>query len=102
MDNNVDENPKGADSRKRSPENVAKSEDLAAAVMGLVAENIALISNARATVAGVSRIVYGGSTLYENPTIVETVRLLTSVMGFEAIILPSSGHAGALGAMRLS
>jgi len=79
-----------------------KSEDMAAAIMGLVAENIALISNARATVAGVSRIVYGGSTLNENPAIVQTVRVLTSVMGFEAIILPRSGHAGAYGAMLLS
>jgi pantothenate kinase len=78
-----------------------RSEDLAAAIMGLVAENIALISNARATVAGVSRIVYGGSTLNENPAIVQTVRILTSVMGFEAIILPRSGHAGAFGAMLL-
>jgi pantothenate kinase len=69
--------------------------------MGLVAENIALISNANATVAGVSRIVYGGSTLNENPTIVQTVHILTSVMGFEAIILPRSGHAGAFGAMLL-
>ena len=79
-----------------------KSEDMAAAIMGLVAENIALISNALATVAGVSRIVYGGSTLNENATIVNTIRVLTSVMGFEAIVLPASGHAGALGAMLLS
>ena len=80
----------------------ARPEDLAAAVMGLVAENIALLSHARATAAGVRRVVYGGSTLYANPTIVETVRLLTSVMGLEAIVLPRSGHAGALGAMRLA
>ncbi len=79
-----------------------RPEDLAAAIMGLVAENIALISIARATVAGVSHIVYGGSTLNENPTIVQTVRLLTKVMGKEAIVLPHSGHAGALGAMLLS
>ena len=80
----------------------ARPEDLAAAIMGLVAENIALISIARATVADVSHIVYGGSTLNENPTIVQTVRLLTRVMGKEAIVLPHSGHAGALGAMLLS
>lgn len=91
-----------SDPRKNPSHEPARSEDLAAAVMGLVAENIALISNARATVAGVSRIVYGGSTLYENPTIMKTVQVLTSVMGFEAIILPRSGHAGALGAMRLA
>jgi type II pantothenate kinase len=88
--------------RRRSVGPSARPEDLAAAVMGLVAENIALLSNARATVAGVRRIVYGGSTLYENPTLVGTVQLLTSVMGFEVIVLPHSGHAGALGAMLLS
>jgi type II pantothenate kinase len=77
-------------------------EDMAAAIMGLVAENIALLCNARATASGVSRIVYGGSTLNDNPTIVHTVRLLTSLMGFEAIVLADSGHAGALGAMLLS
>jgi pantothenate kinase len=75
---------------------------MAAAIMGLVAENIALLCNARATASGVSRIVYGGSTLNDNPTIVHTVRLLTSLMGFEAIVLADSGHAGALGARLLS
>ena len=77
-------------------------EDLAAAIMGLVAENIALLSIAQASAAVVSRIVYGGSTLNENPRIIEIVRLLGAVMGFEAVVLPSSGHAGALGAMLMS
>jgi type II pantothenate kinase len=77
-------------------------EDLAAAIMGLVAENIALICNAHATAAGVSTIVYGGSTLTENPLLVQTVRVLTQVLGQEALVLPESGHAGALGAMLLS
>jgi pantothenate kinase len=79
-----------------------RPEDLAAAIMGLVAENIALLSIAQASAAGVSRIVYGGSTLNENPRIIEIVRLLGAVMGFDAVVLPSSGHAGALGAMLMS
>lgn len=77
-------------------------EDLAAAIMGLVAENIALICSAHARAAEVSTIVYGGSTLSENPQLIETVRVLTSVLGHEVRILPESGHAGALGAMLLS
>src|SRR5690606_36399861 len=81
---------------------VARREDLAAAVMGLVAENIALLAHANARVAGVERIVYGGSTLHDNPRLVEIVRLLSTVMGHEAIVLPRSGHAGALGAMLLA
>ena len=60
------------------------------------------LTNASAKLAGVDRIVYGGSTLYDNPRIVETVRLFSTVMGFEAIVLPRSGHAGALGAMLLA
>ena len=79
-----------------------KHQALAAATMGLVAENIALLCNAHARIAGVERIVYGGSTLADNPVLVETVRMLTTVLGFEAIVLPRSGHAGAVGAMLLS
>jgi pantothenate kinase len=69
--------------------------------MGLVAENIALICNAHAQSAGVSTIVYGGSTLCENPSLIQTVQVLTRVLGREALVLPESGHAGALGAMLL-
>ena len=79
-----------------------RPEDLAAAVMGLVAENIALLCHAHAQIAGVDTIVYGGSTLLENPRLVETIRLLTNLLGFDAIVLPRSGHAGAIGAMLLA
>ncbi len=77
----------------------ASPEDLAAAIMGLVAENIALLCNAHARQAGVSTIVYGGSTLDENPLLVETVQTLTHVLGQTSLVLPKSGYAGALGAM---
>jgi len=79
-----------------------RPEDMAASVMGLVAENIALICNAHAHAAGVSTIVFGGSTLLENPTIVQTVDVLTRVMGHDSVMLPHCGHAGALGAMLMS
>jgi len=61
-----------------------------------------LLCNVHAQLAGVKMIVYGGSTLIDNPMLVETVRLLTTVLGFEAIVLPQSSHAGALGAMLLA
>ncbi len=85
----------------RSPDETPRPEDLAAAVMALVAENIALLSTAQARVAGVSRIVYGGSTLVDNARVADTVRLLGAVMGFESIVLPRGGHVGALGSMLL-
>ncbi len=78
-----------------------RQEDLAAAIMGLVAENIALLSTAQARAAGVSRIVYGGSTLSNNARVIDTVRLLGTVMGIESIVLPGGGHVGALGSMLL-
>lgn len=77
----------------------ARPEDLAAAVMGLVAENIALLCSAHARQAGVSTIVYGGSTLAENPMLIEIIQTLTGLLGQQALILPEAGHAGALGAL---
>lgn len=80
-------------------ESSARPEDLAAAVMGLVAENIALLCSAHARQAGVSTIVYGGSTLTENPMLIEIIQTLTGLLGQQALILPEAGHAGALGAL---
>jgi type II pantothenate kinase len=78
-----------------------RREDLAAATLGLVAENIGLMANARASAATVTRIVYGGSTLNNNPHVADIVRGIGLVMGFDALVLPRGGHAGALGALRL-
>jgi type II pantothenate kinase len=88
--------------RSQEPESEPRPEDLAAAIMGLVAENIALICNAHARITDVKTVVFGGSSLADNPRLVETVRLLTTLHGFEAVVLPQSGHAGAIGAMLLS
>jgi len=101
-DETPDETPDGtADGSPNGPtgEASARPEDLAAAVMGLVAENIALLCSAHARQAGVSTIVYGGSTLAENPMLVETIQTLTGLLGQQALILPQGGHAGALGAL---
>ncbi len=80
-------------------EPAARKPDLAAAAMALVAENVGLLSNAHADAQGLSRIVYGGATLLANAQIVDTLRLIGRVAGFETIVLPRSAHAGALGAM---
>lgn len=88
-----------ARSDETTDEASTRPEDLAAAVMGLVAENIALLCSAHARQAGVSMIVYGGSTLAENPMLIETIQTLTGLLGQQALILPEGGHAGALGAL---
>jgi type II pantothenate kinase len=76
--------------------------DLAHAIMGLVGENVGLICNGLAAAAGVSRIVFGGSTLRGNTPLVEILRVLSAAAGLEAIVLPHGEFAGALGAMTLA
>jgi type II pantothenate kinase len=76
--------------------------DLAHAIMGLVGENVGLICSGLAAAAGVSRIVFGGSTLRGNTPLVEILRVLTTGAGLEAIVLPHGEFAGALGAMTLA
>ena len=73
--------------------------DLASAIMGIVADNIGLLVAAHARGAGVSRIVFGGSTLITHPQIELTIRGIAALGGFESSVLPHPGHAGALGAM---
>ncbi len=75
--------------------------DLAAATLGIVADNVALLTVAHARAVGVSRIVYGGSTFYSHPQIEHTVAGYAALSGFEVCVLPLAGHVGALGAMLL-
>lgn len=76
--------------------------DLAHAIMGLVGENIALICGGLAAATQVRRIVYAGSTLRENPALVEVLREITRAVGREPVFLAQGEHAGALGALLLA
>jgi type II pantothenate kinase len=80
----------------------AEASDLAHALMGLLGENIGLICCGLAAIAGVDRIVYGGSTLRNNPAIADILRVLAAVHGHEATILPDGAFTGAVGAMELA
>jgi type II pantothenate kinase len=77
-------------------------EDLAAAIMGLVGENVALICSGLAAVTQVSRIVFGGSTLRDNPSLASVLTTVTAQLGREAILLPNGEFAGALGGLELA
>lgn len=76
-------------------------EDLAAATLGIVADNIGLLVAAHANAVGVDRVVYGGSTLYAHPQMADTFRAFGIFTERETIVLEHGGHAGALGAMLL-
>ncbi|MEM9176382.1 MAG: hypothetical protein AAGC67_14230 [Myxococcota bacterium] len=77
-------------------------EDLAAALLGIVSDNIGLLASAYARAAGVDRIVYGGSTFRVHPQFADTARAFSLINGTETIVLPRGGHAGCLGAMKIA
>lgn len=76
--------------------------DLAHAVIGLVGENVGLICGALALLAGVTRIVFGGTTLRGNPALVEILRGRCAAMAREAVFLRDGEFAGALGALEIA
>ncbi|MGB0619472.1 MAG: hypothetical protein ACPGVZ_08355 [Myxococcota bacterium] len=77
-------------------------EDLAAAILGIVSDNIGLLANAYARAAGVDRVVYGGSTFRVHPQFADIARAFSLMNGMEAIVLSRGGHAGCLGAMKVA
>jgi type II pantothenate kinase len=80
----------------------ASRADLAAGVMGLVGENVALICAGLAAASDTKTIVFGGSTVRDNPQLVEVVREVTTLCGLHVCFLPNGEFAGALGALELA
>ncbi|MEE3328545.1 MAG: hypothetical protein VX252_14500 [Myxococcota bacterium] len=79
-----------------------RAEDLAASVIGLVAENVGLQSAAIAEAAGLTCIVYGGSALLGNPLMQVLLAGIAAASGREAILLADGSHAGAVGALEFA
>ena len=77
-------------------------EDLAAAIMGLVGENIALICVGLARASDASQVFYAGSTLRGNSVLADILTTLTSALGPSAQILENGEFAGALGALEIA
>ncbi|MCP4002824.1 MAG: hypothetical protein GY725_01385 [bacterium] len=73
-------------------------EDLAAALMGLIGENIALICGTIANSQGFSEIFYCGSTLWENPVLRQIIAEVSAMYAVPAEFLPNGRFCGAVGA----
>jgi len=76
--------------------------DLAHALIGMVAENIALLSASQAKARQISQVIFAGTTLKENPRF---TRILTSVCGDEGVqahLLQQGEFVGSLGALSLA
>jgi len=76
--------------------------DLAHALVGLVGENVALLSNALAAQAGARRIVFGGAALRGNEPLANLLVGITAVRGREPVLLANGEFAGAVGALVLA
>jgi type II pantothenate kinase len=76
--------------------------DLADAVMGLVGENVGLICNGLAAAARVERIVFGGTTLRNNPVLMGILAGLGAALGNEVVFLSDGEFTGAVGALELA
>lgn len=73
--------------------------DLAHGVMGLVGENVALICCGLAAATKVERIVWGGTTLRNNPALVSVLSGACRALGRQPTFLPKGEFVGALGAL---
>jgi len=74
-------------------------EDVACAIMRLVGENVALIAGGHAQRLGIKQVVFGGSTLRNNPALADVLREVSALLQLEAYILEQGEFAGALGAL---
>jgi type II pantothenate kinase len=77
-------------------------EHLAAAVMGLVGENVGLICGGLAAATQAETIVFGGSTLRSNPALVSVLEGVMAAIGRKPHFLPDGEFGGALGALELA
>ena len=83
----------------RAPSEAVERADMAASIMRLVGENVALIAGGHAHRQGVDRIVYGGSTLRGNPALAQVLNEVTGMLGLKVSILKDGEFAGAVGAL---
>ena len=76
-------------------------EDVAHALVGLVAENTALICGQLATSLRAEAVIYGGSTLRANPALAEILTTVTAMLGARTHLLEHGAYCGAVGAASL-
>jgi type II pantothenate kinase len=77
-------------------------EDLAAGVMHLVGENVALMCSAIAGMCNVTHVVFGGTTLRGNKALCSVLTVVSLAIGRKPVILPHGEFAGAVGALELA
>jgi type II pantothenate kinase len=75
-----------------------RPEDLAAAIMGLLGENVALICSGLATRTESELVLYCGSTVAANPVLDAILEQVTRMSGHQSRFLEQGAFCGAVGA----
>jgi type II pantothenate kinase len=79
-----------------------RPEDLAHALVGLVAENVALMAAAHAMARGVTCVVYGGSPVQEGSALSAVLTTMTGYFGLRVVVLADGAYCGAVGCLALA
>lgn len=79
-----------------------RPEDIAYALLQLVAENVALIAAGQAMARGVTGVVYGGSTLIGNCPLAEVLTTMTGFFGLRVVLLNDGAYCGAVGCLSMA
>ena len=75
--------------------------DLVLGVIGMIGENIALLSCSLADTIGCRTVCYGGTTLRNIESLTKTLCDTSVALGKQALVLPHCEYLGALGALEL-
>ncbi len=79
-----------------------RPEDVAHALVGLVAENVALMAATQAMAHGVTCVVYGGSTLNGNAALADVLSTMTGSFGLRVVLLAEGAYCGAVGCLSMA
>ncbi|WP_053366362.1 type II pantothenate kinase [Bacillus sp. FJAT-27245] len=77
----------------------AGKEDLAAALINMIAETIILLASQSAMASKVDTVVYAGSTLAGNAPLKDALSAYTEAFGLKPVFLQNGEYCGALGAL---
>ncbi|WP_409293827.1 type II pantothenate kinase [Peribacillus sp. SCS-26] len=84
---------------KASGQDGSKKEDLMAALTGMIAETVVLLSTGTARLKDVQDILYIGNTITGSPHFKESLKAVTEIFGFRYHELERGEYSGAIGAL---
>ena len=79
-----------------------EANDVAAALFGLVGENVGLLATALARAENLSSVAYAGSALRDNPLLCDLLRAIPALQGLHAVVIENGEFAASLGALEMA